>query len=78
MARNERTNWSMPVIGQPGHNCDHAQLAMLMDIRNLLDQIAESLRPLRCHNFLRIPRVLDKIQLNTKKRPRKKPLPKPV
>jgi len=77
MARNKNTDWNLPVIGQPGHNVEHATLAVLMDIRDELQGINQSLMPLRCHNFLRIPHVLDKITINTKKR-RKKPLPKPV
>ncbi len=48
---------------------DGAQLAVLMDIRDELRQLN---RVFECHNFLRIPRVLDSIRRNTHKIKRKK------
>jgi hypothetical protein len=46
-----------------------------MDIRDLLREINRKVTPLRhldCHNFLRIPRVLDVIRRNTNKKKRTK------
>jgi hypothetical protein len=54
-----------------------AKLAVLMDIRDELQSVKSLLQdiaaPLRCQNFLRIPKKLDAIRKNTerKKRPTK-------
>ncbi len=74
MARKtDRTNsdWETPAQ----FNWDHVMVELLMDIRQELRYIASNTQPLRCHNLARIPRILDRINANTRKKKRK---PKPV
>ena len=48
----------------------HAQLAVLMDIR---DELQALNRIFQCHNFLAIPQKLDAIAKNTQKKKRRAP-----
>jgi hypothetical protein len=48
---------------------EHAQLAVLMDLR---DELQKLNRLLHCQNFTNVPRYLREIRRNTTKRKRKK------
>ena len=70
MARFKDCNWELPET--PDHQIktwEAVQFALLMDIR---DELQTLNRLLSCRRFMDIPLVLDQIQRNTKKRPRKK------
>lgn len=58
--RHKNAVWAIP--DEP--TWDQVKIALLMDIR---DEIQILNRILNCHNFLRIPHVLDQIRRNTKK-----------
>jgi hypothetical protein len=63
--RHKDATWSLP----ENPSLDYAKLAVLMDIR---DELKALNHVLHCVNFLAIPRKLDDIVRNTKKKPRKK------
>lgn len=69
-------NWVLPEGTDSGnattHSWDTVKAALLMDIRDELQQMN---RLLGCPRFLGIPRVLDAIRMNTRRRVRK---PKPA
>lgn len=79
MARHKNADWNLPGPSSV-ENWTQAGVAVLMDIRDEPKEANRSLRdiaePLRCRNFLNIPAKLDAIQLNTKRKPRKKAMPK--
>ena len=60
-------------IDSNGHikSFDEVQISILLDLRDLLEQIDLSMRAFRCSNFLEVPRKLDKIEENTR-RPEKR------
>lgn len=72
MARFKDFNWNLrqTPAGQAQTDEDVTQ-AILMDIRDELKELNKSLFPLRCSNFIAIPRILRRISANTAK-PRKK------
>lgn len=74
--RYKDNQWNLPGEACPGAgvswDCIHT--ALMMDIRDELKEINQSLRPLRCGNFLSLPATLKLIARNTEKR---KPGPKP-
>lgn len=55
-------DWTTP---KDGFTWEHAGIEVLMDIRGELQRLNALLH---CHNFVRIPHVLDKIESNTKRR----------
>lgn len=70
--RPDATDW-------PGDS--NAQLEMLESIRNTLEDISITLGAInsrvQCHETMAIPRVLRKIEANTRKKPRKKKVVQP-
>jgi hypothetical protein len=54
---------------------ERAGIAVLMDLRDELQEMNRTLSVLKCINFIRIPRILDGIRKNTtrKRRQTKKP-----
>lgn len=64
MARRKNGDWIIP---EGNVSIDHAQLAVLMDIRDELQRLNSLFR---CSNFLEVPSVLRQIRANTAK-PRK-------
>lgn len=84
MARHKNSQWNLPdqYNGLFGLSIDHAQLAVLMDIRDELQAINITMGRVRdttqttanrldCWETKEIPRILKKIRANTAK-PRKK------
>ena len=69
MARHKNVEWRIPEKAQTWEQVD---TAVLMDLRDELKEMNQSLRCLRCINFLRIPAKLDAIRRNTAKKIRKK------
>lgn len=72
MARHKNMDWNLPdgyrqPDGSRTHSWESINTALLMDIRDELRELNTSLRPLRCQNFLRIPRKLDRVGLNSQK-----------
>lgn len=68
--RHKNGNWNLPTSDSGAiQSWDYVSIAVLMDIR---DELQTLNRLLGCHNFVRIPTVLDSIATNTKKRTRKK------
>lgn len=68
--RKKNANWN--VVTDEGvcfERYDYSTLAVLMDIR---DELQALNAVLHCHNFLRIPSVLDQVVRNTKKPARKR------
>lgn len=65
MARHRDGDWDLP----DDISWDKVPVAVLMDIR---DELKTLNRLLRCPNFLGMPHALDKIERNTRKRPRKR------
>jgi hypothetical protein len=65
MARHKRHDWNLPELSL---TWDHAHMAVLMDIRDELENLN---RLFRCQNFLGIPASLQRLELNTRKRKRK-------
>jgi hypothetical protein len=77
VARHKDTQWSLPEgkrneEGGTTHTWDSINAALLMDIRDELKELNETLRVLRCRNFLLIPAVLRGIRENTTKPTRKR------
>lgn len=73
MPRFKDIDWNLPIDAAGNiQSWDCVKTAVLMDIRDELKEIGQSLRPLRCHNFLTIPRTLNKIARNTTKARKKK------
>lgn len=70
LAEHSHRNWTLPF---PLQNWAQVRVALLMDIREELEQIN---RFLRCQDFLQIPHTLAKIERNMVKKPRPKPKPK--
>lgn len=69
MARHKDIEWNLP---NP-INWDQVPISVLMDIRDELKRLNGLLN---CHNFTRIPFVLDQIKRNTTKKKRaRKPRP---
>lgn len=56
-------NWPVRRNDDGPYPCDEARFAVLMDIREELRSLN---RLFSCHNFIRFPRILDKIVENTK------------
>ncbi len=68
--RLKNVNWNCGNGDGRCQSVDHAQLAVLMDIRDELQTLNALLR---CRNFLNIPDKLDAIRRNTApKKPKKK------
>lgn len=65
MARHKNANW---LLNEPAKTWDECQLAVLMDLRDELRDMNHKLSVLQCTNFIRIPRMLDAIRLQTRKR----------
>ena len=73
MARHENGNWDLPdgtknPDGSRTHCWDSIHAALLMDIRDALQTTNRYLSVLGCQNFLNIPRTLNRIATQTKKR----------
>lgn len=65
MARHKNSNWTLP----DEVNYESATLAVLMDIRDELQELnALHRRTIGCYRFQGIPRSLEKIAENTRKR----------
>ena len=66
MARRKMVDWNLPDDGTIGNafTWEHAAIAVLMDIRDLL----APLRHLECHEFLGIPRRLHLIASHLRER----------
>lgn len=62
--RHKNTNWSICRNADDSVSWDGAQLAVLMDIRDELQQLN---RVFSCHNAQDIPNILRRIDKNTKK-----------
>jgi hypothetical protein len=64
---NTRPNeeWSLPIGGVHEFTWQHAEIAVLMDIRRLLREIRDNTAPLACYRTRRIPELLTKIASNT-------------
>jgi len=70
MARFKNIDWNLPTKANGGiDSWNGVTAALLMDIR---DELQVLNRLLGCHNFLRVPRILDDIAANTKKPTRKR------
>lgn len=69
MSRWKDVNWNCG-DGDRVASTDHAQLAVLMDIR---DELKKLNGVLHCPNFLSVPAKLDHIRRNTAKRRRRAP-----
>lgn len=70
MSRHKDINWTLPT--NPSGNIESWQyvpIAVMMDIRDELKQLN---RLIGCHNTIRIPRILDQIEANTKRPKRKR------
>lgn len=70
MPRFKDAEWNLPpgeTRGSIGH-WNALQSAILMDIR---DELKKLNRVFECYNFVRIPRVLDRIQRNTAEKKKK-------
>ena len=63
MARHAHINWDLPT-GELNWGT-HVVVAVLMDIRDVLNRIASNTSPLTCKNAQDIPRILRKIAANT-------------
>jgi hypothetical protein len=63
MARHAFADWNLPDGALDWHA--HVQVALLMDIRDLLKVIRDNTNPLRCNETRKIPRLLTKIASNT-------------
>lgn len=83
MARHRNIDWSVPE-GRPSprgnvHDWEAIYVSLLMDIRETLQEIKTSLVRVRsvleCGNTTDIPRILRRIDENTKKRTRTKKPP---
>ncbi len=69
MPRHKDTEWALPEHGNGKFiGYDGAQLAVMMDIR---DELKKLNRVFECYNFVRIPRILDRISANTTRKTRK-------
>lgn len=68
--RHKNVGWNLP---ERTSTYDQAQLAVLMDIR---DELQELNALFRCHNFLQIPAVLRDIRRNTCRKKKKVPASK--
>ena len=68
--RHKNGNWVIHNNGDGTVPTIDAHLAVLMDIR---DEMQKMNAVLHCSNFLAIPRKLDAIRLNTKKRKARRP-----
>jgi hypothetical protein len=62
MARHAFADWNIP---DTPTTWDAVQVAVLMDIRDLLKVIRDNTNPLRCNETRKIPRLLTKIAANT-------------
>ena len=79
--RHKDYNWNLPEgeksnSGSRTHQWESIHAALLMDIRDELKLVLTALEPLhvlKCSNFLDIPRRLELIRQNTKKKRRKAP-----
>jgi hypothetical protein len=80
MARQKDVSWN---VGDKPETWEQVNCAVLMDIRDELKTLNRSMDQmnsaaarmdlvLRCHNTTRIPQILDKIAVNTRKPKRKK------
>lgn len=75
MARHKNVNWDLLDVDRNNRvGTDTIQAAVLMDIRDALQELRTALAPLRhldCPNFQSVPLILSQIQANTRK-PRRK------
>ena len=65
MARHKDGNWN---LGEKLMTWEEVQVSLLMDLRDELRDLNVKLSVLQCPNFLAIPRHLDLIRRQTKKR----------
>jgi hypothetical protein len=63
--RHKNGNWSIPTLPNGNIKWEYVQHALLMDIRDELQRLNNVFS---CHNFQRIPWVLDHIVRNTTKK----------
>lgn len=73
MSRSKDATWNVHAHGEPGFGYPSIHADLLMDLR---DELKKLNRVFECPNFVKIPRVLDRISANTakrKKRPKLKP-----
>jgi hypothetical protein len=63
MSRRKDVDWNIP---EKELTWEQASVAVLMDLRDELKEISHSVSVLQCSNFIRIPKVLDRIARNTK------------
>lgn len=56
--RRKNADWKLPMGGTDPFTWDHAAIAVLMDIRDELQQANRYLSTLHCSNFQRIPGYL--------------------
>ncbi len=68
--RHKDGDWNIP---EKNLNWEHVTCALLMDVRDELKRLNETLQVLRCPNFHAIPGKLDRIRLNTTKPKKRKP-----
>ncbi len=66
MPRLKNTSWDLTPGTSGQFSMEQANLAVLMDIRDELQQLN---RVFACPNFQRIPHTLDHIRTNTTRRP---------
>ena len=59
--------WSIDLLPSGMVSHANAELAVLMDIREELKALHATMSILKCHNFIRIPHVLEAIRRNTNK-----------
>ncbi len=67
--RSRDVSWTLNLLPSGRVSTDDAQLAVLMDIRDELKRLNSLLH---CGNFMRIPRILDRISANTHKPKKRK------
>ncbi len=77
MPRHKDANWDLPA---DGNTWQHVEIAILMDIRDELQEVRRNLYSINsilgCRNFLSLPRKVDAIRKNTERK-RRKPKAKP-
>lgn len=73
--RRKDANWIVGDDTGKVQSWDEVQVAILMDIR---DELKRLNAVLHCPNFLDIPRKLDKVERNTKKKRRRRVVGKPA
>lgn len=71
--RKANADWRILSLPDGRYAWEAIHAALLMDLRDELQEIRESLGVLRCENFTRMPATLRRIAANTTKRTRSKP-----